>query len=60
MKYKCNKCGKEFKYGYSFDGILNGVGFVLDNRTTYNICSDCLMDIGREKMEQEEKNANQP
>lgn len=60
MTIKCNKCGKEITYGTSFDGIPNGVGFVLEDGTTYNICSDCLMDIGREKMEQEEKNANQP
>jgi len=46
---KCNECGKRFVAGNRADGIPNGVGFVLDDGTVVNVCSDCLIKIGQEK-----------
>lgn len=47
-KYVCHDCGKEFEAGNNAEGIPNGVGFVLDDGTVINVCSDCIMKAGKE------------
>lgn len=49
MKIKCDLCGTEFEPGNNSDGIPNGAGFMLDDGTVYNFCTDCLVSIGIEK-----------
>lgn len=52
---KCNECGKEIEIGNREDGLPNGVGFMLEDGTTVNYCTDCLILLG-EKMETSENN----
>ena len=47
MKIKCDVCGKVFYPGET-DGIPNGVGYVLEDGTVYNVCSECLMKVGEQ------------
>lgn len=44
---KCSECGKEIIPGNRCDGLPNGVGFVLDDGTVINVCSDCIINVGR-------------
>lgn len=54
MKIKCDECGKVFQPGNT-NGLPNGVGFVLEDGTVYNVCAECLMKIG-EKIERAKAN----
>lgn len=44
---KCYICKKRFTAGKDGDGIPNGVGLVLKDGKTYNVCKDCLIKIGK-------------
>lgn len=52
----CDECGKVFHPG-NINGLPNGVGFVLEDGTVYNVCAECLMKIG-EKIEKEKGKGN--
>lgn len=45
MPIKCDSCGKVFFPGEK-DGLPNGVGFQLEDGTTYNVCRECIEKIG--------------
>lgn len=44
-RFKCHYCGKYFGPEILRDGIPNGVGFVLEDGTEMNVCSDCILDV---------------
>lgn len=46
---KCNICGKEFKAGNKPNGLPNGLGYVLQDGRTVNICYECYMKAGLNK-----------
>lgn len=46
---KCEECGKKFKPGQRPDGLPTGIGFQMRDGSIYNVCSDCLIDMGRKK-----------
>lgn len=48
----CSKCGKRIKFGNT-NGLPNGVGFVLDDGRTVNLCQDCICKLG--EMSDDEK-----
>lgn len=47
-RIRCCDCGRYFEPGNREDGIPNGIGFVLEDGTVMNVCSDCILDVGRE------------
>ena len=50
----CNQCGKFFPVGMNEDGFPNGVGFEMQDGSIYNVCSECIIQVGREKMKNED------
>ena len=38
----CILCGKAFAPGNDKDGIPNGLGFMMKNGETYNLCRSCV------------------
>ncbi len=48
MLIKCDKCGKLYAPGNRPDGCPNGVGFKLADGSIYNVCADCLINLGKE------------
>lgn len=44
--YECRHCGKHFLYGNRPDGLPNGLGFVLKDGRTLNMCAECIMWAG--------------
>ena len=48
MLFKCDKYGKLFAPGNRPDGCPNGVGFLQEDGSIYNVCADCLIDFGKE------------
>lgn len=48
MLIKCNECGKYFTSGNRPDGLPNGIGFVLNDGTKINVCTDCIIERGEE------------
>ena len=43
MEITCMVCGKTFLPGNDKQGIPNGVGFMLEDGTVLNMCSECIM-----------------
>lgn len=43
---KCSQCGKTYQYGFRPDCLPAGVGFVLEDGTRVDVCTDCIMRIG--------------
>lgn len=47
---KCSECGKLIIPGNRPDGLPNAVGFVLEDGTLYNVCCECIIKEGKEKL----------
>lgn len=45
---KCDKCGKEFEGGNRPDGIPNGVVIIREDGTQVTMCSECIIEMGKE------------
>ena len=43
MEVTCMVCGKKFLPGNDEHGIPNGVGFMLEDGSVLNMCSECIM-----------------
>ena len=39
-------CGKEIIPGNDENGLPNGVGFELEDRSMLNVCSECICKVG--------------
>lgn len=52
----CRECGRVIYPGNDADGTPNGVGFVLDNGEIYNICKECIINYGKEKINHGKEN----
>lgn len=48
---KCEICGKEFGYGNREDGLPYGMTFVLHSGERLTMCSDCIIEKGKEVSE---------
>ena len=44
----CDICGKEFEIGNRPDGLPNGMTFVRKDGTRLTMCTDCIIEKGRE------------
>lgn len=52
---KCDNCGKEFEVGNRPDGLPNGIGLQMADESILTLCADCVMKIGKRKLEQEDE-----
>ena len=52
---KCDKCGKVFVVCNHQNGLPNGVGYEMEDESIYNVCADCLMEVGRKLEEGEQE-----
>ncbi len=43
MELICMVCGKTFLPGNDEHGIPNGIGFMLEDGSLLNMCSECIM-----------------
>lgn len=44
----CSICKKKFNAGIRPDGLPNGVGFVMDDGKVHDVCSECVMKLGKD------------
>ena len=51
-KIFCVDCGKEIIPGNRPNGLPNGVGFETKEGKIINVCTDCLIAIGKKKKEE--------
>lgn len=49
---KCNECGEEFTPGNRPDGLPNGIGIQMQDGRIYNICSECIIKLTPERIEE--------
>ena len=48
---KCNSCGKLFAPGINQHGLPNGAGYILDNGSFCNVCTECIEKVGNMLLE---------
>jgi len=47
MKIRCDKCQELFSISYRTDGLPNICGFKLKDGKIINVCTDCIIALGR-------------
>lgn len=47
MKIRCDECKELFTVGYQTDGLPNICGFELKDGRITNVCTNCIIALGR-------------
>ena len=58
MQIRCNECDKPFTIGNRPDGLPNGCGFELQDGRIINVCTECIIALGRHDPKGREKLLN--
>jgi len=58
MRVMCSVCGKTFLPGNT-KGLPNGIGYMLQDGTLFNMCAECIIDFGRMTEEEKDKFFNE-